>query len=105
MKDIVHRTIDVGKLGDVVMDETKAGIPDEMCDIRRVAGDEIVDADDPVPFLKQSVTQVRTEESRSPCDDGDSIRSGRHASPCRYRNRQILSPPTWWDRTHSGRRR
>jgi hypothetical protein len=39
-----------------------------MRDIARVPGDEIVYADDLVPFREETVTEVRTEKTSSPGD-------------------------------------
>ena len=44
-------------------DEGEPRLPEEMLDVGEVAGAEVVDADDLVATIEQSVTQVRTRET------------------------------------------
>ena len=40
-----------------------------MLDVREIAGHEIIDRDDPMPFRQQSIGQMRPEKTRAAGDD------------------------------------
>ena len=58
MEDILHRSVDEDVVRHVVFDEREVGVPDEMGNIARITGDEIVDRRDAMSFAEQSVAEV-----------------------------------------------
>lgn len=62
MKDGIHRTIDEDVIGHIMMDETEARMTDQMSDILRTAGDEIVHAHDVIAVGKETVAKMGTEK-------------------------------------------
>src|SRR6185436_1852533 len=64
----IDRSFDLERLGDVVVQEVEARSPAQMRDVLRPPGDQVVDADDPVPFGEQPVAEVRAEKTGSSSD-------------------------------------
>ena len=64
----VHRAVDVDVVGDVVLDEGEVAV-DQVRDVRRVAGQQVVDADHLVAAIEQRFGQVRADESGRTGDD------------------------------------
>ena len=73
MPHIVHLTRDVDEVGDIVIDELVVLIPREMLDVRDIARDEVVDRDDAVAFLEQSVREMGSQKPGSAGDDTDGL--------------------------------
>src|SRR3954453_14484050 len=65
--DEVHRLVDRQVLGQVVVDERVAVVPDVL-DVREVSRVEVVDTDDPQPLLEKRIAEVGSEK---PCPAGD----------------------------------
>ena len=63
----VDRPLDVDVIGHVVLDEREVAI-DEMRDVRRVARQQVVDADHGVVAIEQRFRKVRADE---PCGSSD----------------------------------
>src|SRR4051794_9072964 len=63
-------------IGDITPRQTKARIGDEVLDIARRAGAEVVQAEDLITLQQQSLAKMRTEKTCSTCNDGS-----RHTSP------------------------
>src|SRR5438046_2664245 len=70
MQDVLDRPIDLDRLGDVVLDKSKRGVADIVCDVAAIAGQEVVHANDFIAVIQESVAEVRPNESRSSGDDG-----------------------------------
>src|SRR5262249_9054569 len=64
----VHRPFDVDVVGDVVFDEEEVARR-QVGDVRRVSGEQVVDADDRVPAIEERFGQVRPDEARGAGDD------------------------------------
>jgi len=64
----VDRTVDVDIVGDVVLDEQEVAVL-QVGDVRRIAGEEIVDADDRVAAIEKSFGEVRADETGCSGDD------------------------------------
>ena len=60
--------IDVDVIRDVVLDEREVAVH-EMRDVRRVAREQIVDADDGITAIEECFGQVGADESCRPGDD------------------------------------
>ena len=58
MKDEVHVVGQEDVVRDIVLDEAVVLIPREVLDIRRAAGDEVVDANDPMALGDQAVGEM-----------------------------------------------
>ena len=56
-------------VGDVGPDEPEATVFEEVFHIDRSTGAEVVEADNLVPLLQESLAQVRSEEARTSCDN------------------------------------
>ena len=69
MQHRVHMPRDMDVVGDVGPDEPEATVFEKVFHIDRVTGAEVVEADDLVPVLQESVAQVRSEEARTSCDN------------------------------------
>src|SRR5512143_731762 len=69
MQDRIHGAVEIDVLRDVVQDEAELPVPEEVSDVPFVARDEIVEADDLVPFGEEAVGQMAPEESRGSGDD------------------------------------
>ena len=52
-----------------MLDEPEILVAGEVLDVGWVAGDEIIDRDDPVPFRQQPIGQMRAEKTRAAGDD------------------------------------
>src|SRR5881275_3092858 len=78
MEDVVERPFDVDVGGDVELDEAEAVAAEEMRDVLRAAGDEVVDADDFVAAGEEEIAEVRAEEARAA---GDQRTTHLHALP------------------------
>ena len=69
VQDVVERPVDVDVVRDVVLDEREAVAADEVLDVARDAGDEVVDADDFMAALEEQLAEVRAEEARAAGDE------------------------------------
>ena len=76
MKDALQRTGDIRVLGDVVANELKAVVADEVSDIVGASRNEIVEANNGVPLVQEAIAKVGTEETGRP----------------RYENSHIVPP-------------
>jgi hypothetical protein len=56
-----------------MFDEPEILVPREMPNIRRVAGDQIIDGNDAMPFRKESINQMRSEKTRTAGHDGNGL--------------------------------
>src|SRR5690606_29928837 len=50
----------------VLLEELEAGVAKQVLDVAAPAGDEIIDANDPVAILDQAIAQVTADKTRSP---------------------------------------
>ena len=56
MKHVIQfRVRQKNKIGDVVLDEMEIWIAGKMPDVRRIAGNEIIDRDNAMPFFQKTV--------------------------------------------------
>src|SRR4029077_12998817 len=69
MQDRIDRSIEVERLGYVVVDHLETAPPLEVLDVAGDAGNQVVDADDVVAIGQQTLAEVRSEESRPARDD------------------------------------
>ena len=82
---------DVYRLADVVLDQGEALVAEQVLDVRRAAGDEVVDAVDLVTLGEQPGAEMGADESGAAGDDGerlahdasDPTAAGAAASACR----------------------
>ena len=68
MQHEVDRTVDVDVVGDVVLDEREVAVG-EVRDVGRVAGQQVVDADDLVAAIEQRFGEMRADEAGRAGDD------------------------------------
>jgi len=80
MKDVVYRPFQLQRMRNVVADEHEAVVRAQVLDIGTAAGNEVVNADNLMPFREKALAKVRTDEagtSRDNCPHtGDSIGDG-----------------------------
>jgi hypothetical protein len=74
VQDGVDGTADVDVLGDVCAHEPEIVTAEEMLDIRRCAGEEVVEAENLVALVEETFTKVRAKEAGTAGDHG--ARSG-----------------------------
>ena len=70
MKNKIDSFIHSDVIRDIILDELKLRIPDEVGNVGGIAGDEVIDADDAVPLGDQAIAEVGTEESCATGYDG-----------------------------------
>src|SRR4051812_10830840 len=70
IEDALHRTGDLERLRDVVLDERKSGMVEKRPDVLDTARVEIVDAGHVVTALHQPIAEMRTDESGAAGDHG-----------------------------------
>ena len=68
VQDEVDRAVDVDVVGDVVLDEREVAVH-QVRDVRGVAGEQVVDADDRVVAIEQRFREVRADEPGRAGDD------------------------------------
>ena len=65
------------KIGNVVPDKSIIFVAGQMSDVGNIAGDQIVDRNDTMPFGQQAIGQMRSEKPGATGDDGNGLgRSG-----------------------------
>jgi hypothetical protein len=69
MQDGVHRTVDVERLADIVLQRLEVAVAAKVGDVAGRAGDEVIDAEDLPAVGEQPFTEVGAEEPRAPGDD------------------------------------
>ena len=69
MQDVVDRPVDLDRLGDVVLDELEPRVVEERRDVAARAGQQVVDADDLVAVVEESLAKMRPDEPRPAGDD------------------------------------
>jgi hypothetical protein len=74
MENIVDGSVDLDRLGNVVIDEAEAGISLEVRDIARAARQKVVDAEDLMPLLEESLAEVRADKAGASCDDRSQVK-------------------------------
>ena len=70
MKNIVHLSFKKDVVSNVVLEELELLVAEQMRDVRRVAGDEIIETDNAMPFGQQSVAEMGAEETGAAGDNG-----------------------------------
>jgi hypothetical protein len=80
------------KLGHILLDEPVILIPGKVFDVLEIAGDEIIDRDDAMPFREQPVGQVRPEKTSATGYDRNLLRTRSHA-PVFLRRHKMLGEP------------
>ena len=83
MQHRVDGPIDVDVVRDVVLDEGEVAI-DQVRDVRRVAGQEVVDADDGVAAVEQGFGEMGADEAGGSGDDDS--RHGGSQYACLWKN-------------------
>ena len=68
------------EIGNVVLDEPIILVAGQMPDVLQVARDQIVDRDDAVAFLEQTIGQMRSEKAGAACDNGNGFGRGGHGA-------------------------
>src|SRR6267142_2424491 len=69
MQHRIDRAVDVQIVDDVVLHELESGIAQQMRNIVRAAGTEIVHTEDFEAHLDKAIAQVTSQESSPACDD------------------------------------
>ena len=69
MQNGVNRAFQIERFTDVVLDRLKGLVVAEMRDVLRLAGHEVVDADDLPAVGQQALGEVRPKEACPACDD------------------------------------
>ena len=59
------------EIGDILTHKPVVRVASEMADVFRIARDEVVEANHPVPLRKKTVSQVRAKEACTAGDHGD----------------------------------
>src|SRR5438132_13981763 len=68
MQHVIERTLAVDVIGYVVVDERQTVATDQMPNVRRASGDQLVHAAHLVPTIEEELAEVCSEESRTPRD-------------------------------------
>jgi hypothetical protein len=68
MEDVVHWTVDVDGVDNVVVEERELVLA-QVRDVLERSGFEVVDTDDAVALLEQVVAKMRSEEAGTAGDD------------------------------------
>src|SRR5205807_636638 len=68
------------EVGNVVLDELVIFVAGQMPNVRVAARDKIVDRDHAMAFRQKSVGQMRPQKTGAPGDDGNGLRTRRHAA-------------------------
>ena len=76
VENVVDCAVDGDRLGDIVLDELEAGIRGEVVDVLERAGQEVIHANDFVPFGQEPFAKVGTHKAGSAGDD-----RSRHFNP------------------------
>src|ERR1700730_17216359 len=64
----------------VMLDEGEMPVAGEVRDVLGIAGDKIIDRNDPVSFRQQPVGQMRPEKTSATSDDRNLLRTRSHVS-------------------------
>src|SRR5947209_11399828 len=75
VQHVVDQPLDLERLRDVVSDEAKLRVVAEAVEVAELAGDEVIDANDLVPFGEEALAQVRTDEAAAAGNQGAQRRS------------------------------
>src|SRR5271166_2929792 len=70
MEHVLHRAVDLHRLGDVVLQKPEAGVIGQMIYVPPRSRQQIVDADDLMPFGKEALAKMRANKPGSSSDDG-----------------------------------
>jgi hypothetical protein len=68
VQDVIQVSLDIDVLGDIIFNEAKVLVPYEVGDILHVPGEEVIHADNLMSLLDKVMAEVRTQETRSTCD-------------------------------------
>ncbi len=58
MQHVVDRAVDLDRLGDIVLEESKRRVVDQVRDVAAIAGQEVVHADDFIAVTQESLAKV-----------------------------------------------
>src|SRR5271157_5446801 len=70
MEHVLHRAVDLHRLGDVVLQKPEAGVVGQMIDVPPRSCQQIVEADDLMPLGEKALAEMRANEAGSSRDDG-----------------------------------
>jgi hypothetical protein len=68
------------EIGNVVLDEAVILVSRQVLDVVEIAGDQIVDRYHAVPFLEQTISQMRSKKASSARDNGNGFSFGGHGA-------------------------
>ena len=87
MKDMLHRSFDKNIVCYIVIEESETFMTEQMGNVRYIAGDKVIDANDIVPFHKKAITEMRTEETGTSGDNANGFLHCHSLHPDRCYNR------------------
>src|SRR5208282_2482175 len=70
MEHVLHRAVDLHRLGDVVPQKPEVGVVGQMIDVPPRSRQQIVDADDLMPLGEEALAEMRADKAGSSSDDG-----------------------------------
>src|SRR5271166_4347682 len=70
MEHVLHRAVDLHRLGDVVLQKPEAGVIGQMIDVPPRSRQQIVDADDLMPLGEEALAEMRANKAGSSSNDG-----------------------------------
>ena len=85
--DLVHRAVDGERLDDIGFQIREPSVRPKVGDVLRLAGNQVVDADDLVAALDQQIAEMRSDEPRSAGNErAHSVSSSSGVLPTEHRN-------------------
>src|SRR5439155_24308563 len=70
MQDVVHRSVDLQRMGNVVTNERETVAAAQALDVFSIAGNKIVDADDFVTFRQEAFAKMRADKTSAGRNNG-----------------------------------
>jgi hypothetical protein len=77
-----------------MFDELEIIVPGQVPDVRCVAGDQIVDGNNPMTFRQQAIAQMRSQKTSGAGDDGNSVLCG-HCAVYLMSTAQVCQQEVW----------
>ena len=71
----MNRTFNEDEIRDIVVKKLETIMTEEMGYIGNISGDQVIDANDPMPLGKKAIAKVRAEESGTASNNADNSSS------------------------------
>src|SRR5262249_25497355 len=70
VQNVVYRSVDQERIGDVVVEQAEARIAAQVIDVRESPGDQVIDADDFMALGQEAIAEMGAEEAGASGNDG-----------------------------------